>query len=104
MPGASAISCVLHSASRSDPMNFLFRRFSTRTLLTIIFLSMGFALPSSTQQTQQPTPIELSKKETVASAFLRSMAFQEYQGRSATEAMPEEVYTYRPTDGKFNDH
>src|SRR6266481_1842823 len=103
MPGASAISCVLHSASRSDPMNFLFRRFSARTLLTIIFLSMGVALPYSTQQTQQPTAIELSKKETVASAFLRSMAFQEYQVRSAAEAMPEELYTYRPAEGKFKD-
>jgi len=84
-------------------MNFLFRRFSARTLLTIIFLSMGFALPSSTQQTQQPTAIELSKKETVASAFLRSMASQEYQVRSAAEAMPEELYTYRPAEGKFKD-
>jgi len=58
-------------------MNFLFRLLSARTLLTIIVLSTGFALPASTQQTQQqPTAIELSKKETVATAFLRSMAFQ----------------------------
>jgi uncharacterized damage-inducible protein DinB len=82
-------------------MNFLFRLFSARTLLTIIVLSTGFALPASTQQTQQPTAIELSKKETVATAFLRGMAFQEYQVRSAAEAMPEELYTYRTAEGKF---
>jgi uncharacterized damage-inducible protein DinB len=82
-------------------MNFIFRLFSARTLLTIIVLSTGFALPASTQQTQQPTAIELSKKETVATAFLRSMAFQEYQVRSAAEAMPEELYTYRAAEEKF---
>ena len=82
-------------------MNFLFRLLSARTLLTIIVLSTGFALPASTQQTQQPTAIELSKKETVATAFLRSMAFQEYQVRSAAEAMPEQLYTYRTAEWKF---
>jgi hypothetical protein len=29
------------------------------------------------------------------------MAFQEYQVRSAAEAMPEELYTYRGAEGKF---
>jgi uncharacterized damage-inducible protein DinB len=29
------------------------------------------------------------------------MAFQEYQVRSAAEAMPEELYTFRPAEGKF---
>jgi uncharacterized damage-inducible protein DinB len=82
-------------------MNFLFRLFSAGTLLTIIVLSTGFALPASTRQTQQPTAIGLSKKETVATAFLRGMAFQEYQVRSAAEAMPEELYTYRAAEGKF---
>jgi len=42
-----------------------FRLFSTQAILTIIFLSMGFALPASTQQAQQPTAMELSKKESV---------------------------------------
>ncbi len=43
----------------------------------------------------------LRKKETVASAFLRGIGFQEYQVRSAAEAMPEEKYSYRPAEGKF---
>jgi uncharacterized damage-inducible protein DinB len=43
----------------------------------------------------------MSKKETIASAFLRGLHFQEYEVRSAGEAMPEEKYGYRPAEGKF---
>ena len=43
----------------------------------------------------------MSKKETVASAFLRGLQCQEYEIRSATEAMLEEKYSYRPAEGKF---
>jgi uncharacterized damage-inducible protein DinB len=50
---------------------------------------------------QQPTAAEMSKKETVASAFLRDLQSQEYEIRSAAEAMPEEKYGYRPAEGKF---
>lgn len=49
----------------------------------------------------QPTAAELSKKETVSSAFLRFFQYQEYELRSAAEAMPEEKYSYRPAEGKF---
>src|SRR6266403_5318673 len=94
---------VLHSDFMSNPMRSPFRLFSTQAILTIIFLSMGFALPASTQQAQQPTAMELSKKESVASAFLRSTALQEYEVRSAAEAMPEELYSYRLAEGKFKD-
>ena len=50
---------------------------------------------------QQPTATEMSKKETVASAFLRGLQYQEYEVRSAAEAMPEEKYGYRPAEGQF---
>jgi hypothetical protein len=50
---------------------------------------------------QQPAAAEMSKKETVASAFLRGLQYQEYEARSAAEAMPEEKYGYRPAEGKF---
>jgi hypothetical protein len=43
----------------------------------------------------------MSKKETVASALLRGLQYQEYEVRSAAEAMPEEKYGYRPAEGKF---
>ena len=49
----------------------------------------------------QPTAAEMSKKETVASALLRGLEYQEYEVRSAAEAMPEEKYGYRPAEGKF---
>ena len=56
-----------------------------------------------TTQAQQPTAAQLSKKETVASALLRTIESQEYEVRSAAEGMPEELYTYRPAEGKFKD-
>ncbi len=49
----------------------------------------------------QPTAAELSRKETVASALSRCFQYQEYELRSAAEAMPEEKYGYRPAEGKF---
>lgn len=52
-------------------------------------------------QSQQPTAAEMSKKETVASALLRGIQYQEYELRSAAEAMPEEKYSYRPAEGRF---
>src|ERR1700756_4383685 len=82
-------------------MNSPFALFSTRTILTIAFLATAAALPSSSQQPQRPTAIEISKNETVAAAFLRSLAFLEYQVRSAAESMPEELYTFRPAEGNF---
>jgi hypothetical protein len=50
---------------------------------------------------QQPTAAEMSKNESVASALLRGMKYQEYEIRSAAEAMPEDKYSYRPAEGKF---
>ena len=47
------------------------------------------------------TAAEMSEKETIASAFLRGLQYQEYEMRSAAEAMPEEKYGYRPAEGKF---
>jgi uncharacterized damage-inducible protein DinB len=79
-----------------------------KSLLLVCSLRMAAAvllvasLPTpSTGQGQQPTAAEMSKKETVASALLRNADFEEYQVRSAAEAMPEGLYGYRPADGKF---
>src|SRR5713226_10629096 len=62
------------------------------------------AQAQSAQQAEphrEPTAAEISKKETVASAFLRGLQYQEYEVRSAAEAMPEEKYGYRPAEGQF---
>lgn len=74
------------------------------SLLTASVFTAHAAQAPSAQQAEpprQPTAAEMSKKETVASAFLRGLQYQEYEVRSAAEAMPEEKYSYRPAEGKF---
>jgi len=74
------------------------------SLLLIYFFGGQAAQAQRAQQAEpqrQPTAAEMSKKETVASPFLRSLEYQEYEVRSAAEAMPEEKYAYRPAAGKF---
>jgi len=78
-----------------------------------VFLAQGHAQEQRPDETpplqdkqaatpqHQPTAAEISKKETVSSAFLRGWEYQEYEVRSAAEAMPEEKYGYRPAEGKF---
>lgn len=68
------------------------------------FFTTQAAHAQSSQQKEpprQPTAAGMSRKETVASAFLRGLHYQEYEVRSASEAMPEDKYGYRPTEGKF---
>jgi uncharacterized damage-inducible protein DinB len=50
---------------------------------------------------QQPTSAELSREETPAKAVMRVFEFQEYDVRSAAEAMPEDKWDYRPAAGMF---
>ena len=69
---------------------------SPAAAVLLVMLGLAAASPS-----QQPTAAELSKKETVASALLRTASLQEYEVRSAAEAMPENLYAYRPAEGKF---
>jgi DinB superfamily len=72
------------------------------------------ALPRSSKLTQEPasssqaaapqhepTAAELSRDETPGKAFLRQFALQEYEVRSAAEAMPAEKWSYRPAQGLF---
>jgi uncharacterized damage-inducible protein DinB len=82
-------------------MNSLFSKFPARFLLPSAFLLLTLAAVSPAQQTKEPTAAELSKQETVASALLRTLAWEEYEVRSDAEAMPEELYSYRPAEGKF---
>jgi hypothetical protein len=50
----------------------------------------------------EPTAADLSRSETLASAMMRTFNFQEYEFRSAAEAMPSEKYDYRPVSGLFS--
>jgi uncharacterized damage-inducible protein DinB len=83
-------------------MEFSLRSFLALRTTTIFFFLMTFPAASSVQK-QQPSAAEMSKKETIASAFLRTANLQEYELRSAAETMPEELFAYRPADGKFKD-
>lgn len=87
-----------------------FRRSLPRCLLFgVLWFFAAFAptaRPQSSQDQQpapqrQPTAAELSAKETPARAILRTFDDQEYEFRSAAEAMPEEKWDYRPAPGTF---
>ena len=49
----------------------------------------------------QPSSAELSRDETPGKAFLRTFEFQQYDVRSAAEAMPEDQWDFRPAAGTF---
>jgi hypothetical protein len=49
----------------------------------------------------EPTAAELSRDETPGKAVVRTFDFQEYETRSAAEAMPADKWDYRPVAGLF---
>jgi len=65
-----------------------------------LLLLLACLVPALAQQ--QPTSAELSRDETPAKAIMRTFEFQEYDVRSAAEAMPEDKWDYRPVQaGQF---
>ena len=85
------------------PKNFsaLLTHVAPRTIRRFLACAFVVCAWGDRGYTQQPTAAEMSKKETVASALLRGLQFQEYEVRSAAEAMPEDKYSYRPAEGRF---
>jgi uncharacterized damage-inducible protein DinB len=81
-------------------MNSTLRSYFASPAAPILLVILSFPAASPSQD-QQPTAADISKKETLASALLRTANLQEYEVRSAAEAMPENLYTYRPAEGKF---
>jgi hypothetical protein len=69
------------------------------SLLGVWLLTVGVFLAA--QERKQPTAAELSKSETPGNALMRTFENQEYEFRSAAEAMPEEKWSYRPAIGSF---
>src|SRR6202049_236275 len=76
----------------------------TRILFAAMF-AFGLAAPylraHAAQEPQaapphQPTAAELSHNETVGTALMRTFGGQEFEFRSAAEAMPEDKYGFRP--------
>jgi hypothetical protein len=56
---------------------------------------------SSAAPEHQPTAAELSRDETPGKAVMREFEGQEYEVRSAAEAMPIDKWSYRPAPGLF---
>ncbi len=69
-------------------------------VVVLILVGLAFLI-ARYARAQEPTAAEIAKKETVASAFTRGFQYQEYQVRSAAEAMPEDKYGFRPTDANY---
>lgn len=84
-------------------MKLIFPQIFLLNLAATALPFFGAVSSAAGQQSHEPTAAELSKKETVAAPFLRGLQYQEYEVRSAAEAMPEDKYTYRPAEGKFRD-
>jgi len=57
--------------------------------------------PVAQPQERRPTAKELSAKETVATALLRTLDDETYEMRSAAEFMPPEKYDWRPAQGNY---
>ena len=67
----------------------------------IVVCAVVFASAARAQQEHQPTAAELSRSETPGKALTRQWGYQEYELRSAAEAMREEKWSYRPAEGQF---
>ena len=61
----------------------------------------GRAEGQADAQQHRPAAAEMSREETPGKAFARQWADQEYEVRSAAEAMPADKWDYRPAAGVF---
>ena len=66
-----------------------------------LLLFVTIVLATAAAQQHEPTAAELSRDETPAKAIMRTFEFQEYDVRSAAEAMPEDKWDFRPAAGMF---
>lgn len=77
----------------------------TRFVSTLTLACAILAWPVANAQEQppqhEPTAAELSRAETPGKAIMRTFEFQEYDVRSAAEAMPEDKWDFRPAPGMF---
>jgi hypothetical protein len=67
--------------------------------LAVCWFAMSLAVVA--QEKKEPTAAELSRTETPAKAILRTFDNQEYEFRSAAEAMPAARWEYRPAAKMF---
>ncbi len=91
--------------SHSQVALFLFAAGSACALAALPHSSNLVSEPATSSQsaTQQhrPTAAELSRDETPGKAVMREFEGQEYEVRSAAEAMPADKWSNRPAQGLF---
>ena len=92
-----------------------FTRFTLKIFCSISGIALGLAPFSRAQESKpadqaaappaphRPTSSELSRDETPGKAVMRIFEGQEYEVRSAAEAMPAEKWNYRPAPALFKD-
>jgi DinB superfamily len=90
------------------PLHSFAKYFSSVALtaaLSCLSIAESPALAQSAQEAAQaqrePTAAEISAKETPGTALVRNFEYEEYEMRSAAEAMPEAKWDYRPAPGMF---
>ena len=76
-------------------------RFVSKLTLACAILGWPAANAQEKPQQHEPTAAELSRAETPGKAIMRTFEFQEYDVRSAAEAMPEDKWDFRPAPGMF---
>lgn len=69
--------------------------------LALCFDALHLAAQQAAPAQRPPTSAELSRSETPGKALARQFGDQEYELRSAAEAMPAEKWDYRPAQGLF---
>jgi hypothetical protein len=69
----------------------------TKVAVCMFALSMA----ANAQEKKEPSAAELSKNETPAKAIMRTFGYQDYEFRSAAEALPAEKWDYRRAAGMF---
>src|SRR5579864_344318 len=67
----------------------------------IAMILFGLVVTLGAAQPHEPAAAELSREETPGRAFVRQWGNQEYEVRSAAEAMPADKWDYRPAAGVF---
>lgn len=77
---------------------------SHRLVTSILFCALSECIAVNAQEStpqHQPTSADLSRDEAPAKAIMRTFEFQEYDVRSAAEAMPEDKWNFRAAPGMF---
>src|SRR5579864_6041010 len=67
----------------------------------IAMILFGLVVTLGAAQPHEPAAAELSREETPGRAFVRQWGNQEYEVRSAAQAMPADKWDYRPAAGRF---